>query len=55
MDELQDVVTQIEAEKASLLKKLSARDRQVELYRDQLTSTQEQMSKLQKRLDKVRF
>ncbi|XP_053375258.1 citron Rho-interacting kinase-like [Mercenaria mercenaria] len=54
LEELQDVIAQLEEEKAALVRKLSGRDKQITSYREQLETSQQHASKLQFRLDKER-
>lgn len=53
VEELQEVATELEREKESLLRKVSQRDKQIESYREQITANQKQQAELQSRLAKV--
>ncbi|XP_056008615.1 citron Rho-interacting kinase-like isoform X2 [Ostrea edulis] len=54
VEELQEVATELEREKESLLRKVSQRDKQIESYREQITANQKQQAELQSRLAKAR-
>ena len=53
IEELQEVISQLEAEKTSLLRKVLQRDNEIKSCKEQLTTSQKNCSKLQLRLDKV--
>ena len=55
IEELQEVISQLEAEKTSLLRKMLQRDNEIKLCKEQLTTSQKNCSKLQLRLDKVPY
>ena len=55
VEELNDLVAELEKEKKKLLKKISDRDQQLKMSKDQIGQYKKQMDRLQTRLDKVRF
>ena len=53
IEELQEVISQLEDDKASLGRKIVKREKEAETYKEQLASNQKQTAKLQFKLDKV--
>ncbi|KAL4223686.1 hypothetical protein ACF0H5_017154 [Mactra antiquata] len=54
IEELQEVIALLEEEKIALVKKVSSRDKQIHMYKEQLEKSQDQVSKLNYRLEKER-
>ena len=53
IEELQEVISQLEEEKSSLLRKMLQRENEIKSYKEQLATSHKNASKLQFRLDKV--
>ena len=53
IEELQEVISQLEEEKASLVRKTVLKENETKSYKEQLAASQKNASKLQFRLDKV--
>ena len=53
IEELQEVISQLEGEKSSLLRKVLQRENEIKSCKEQLATSQKNSAKLQLRLDKV--
>ena len=53
IEELQEVISQLEDDKASLVRKVFQKEKEAETYKEQLSSSQKHSAKLQFKIDKV--